>query len=70
MGQTGSVYKEPETEVDDSCHSWRVSSKWNRVQRGARGTARGARESAKGAKEARGNAPCIYATVMYVRKND
>ncbi len=67
MGQTGSVYKQPETKVDDSCHNWRVPSKWNRVQKGARGTARGARESAKGA---RGNAPCIYATVMYVRKND
>ncbi len=28
MGQIGSVYKQPETEVDDSCHSWRVPSKW------------------------------------------
>ncbi len=28
MGQVGSVYKQPETEVDDSCHSWRVPSKW------------------------------------------
>ncbi len=27
-GQMGSVYKQPETEVDDSCHSWRVPSKW------------------------------------------
>jgi hypothetical protein len=26
-GQMGSVYKQPETEVDDSCHSWRVPSK-------------------------------------------
>ncbi len=25
--QTGSVYKQPEREVDDSCHSWRVPSK-------------------------------------------
>jgi hypothetical protein len=28
VGQIGSVYKQPETEVDDSCHSWRVPSKW------------------------------------------
>ncbi len=27
VGQMGSVYKQPETEVDDSCHSWRVPSK-------------------------------------------
>ncbi len=26
-GQMGSVYKQPEREVDDSCHSWRVPSK-------------------------------------------
>jgi hypothetical protein len=26
-GQMGSVYKQPETEVDDSCYSWRVPSK-------------------------------------------
>jgi hypothetical protein len=31
----GSVYKQPETEVDDSYHSWRVPSKWKRGQRGA-----------------------------------
>ncbi len=40
-GQIGSVYKQPETEEDDSCHSWRVPSKWKGVQRGAKGTARG-----------------------------
>jgi hypothetical protein len=34
-GQIGSVYKQPETEVDDSYHSWRVPSKWKRVQREA-----------------------------------
>ncbi len=51
MGQTGSVYKQPETEVDDSCHNWRVPSKWKGVQRGAKGTARGAGESARGARE-------------------
>ncbi len=27
VGQTGSVYKQPEREVDDSCHNWRVPSK-------------------------------------------
>jgi hypothetical protein len=26
-GRMGSVYKQPETEVDNSCHSWRVPSK-------------------------------------------
>ncbi len=31
--QTGSVYKQPEREVDDSCHNWREPSKWR--QRGA-----------------------------------
>ncbi len=51
MGQIGSVYKQPETEVDDSCHSWRVPSKWKGVQRGAKGSARGARGSARGARE-------------------
>ncbi len=33
----GSVYKQPETEVDDSCHSWRVPSKWKGTQRGSKG---------------------------------
>ncbi len=33
----GSVYKQPETEEDDSCHSWRVPSKWKGVQGGAKG---------------------------------
>ena len=50
MGQIGSVYKQPETEVDDSCHNWRVPSKWKGVQRGAKGTARGARGIGKGSK--------------------
>ncbi len=61
VGQIGSVYKQPETEVDDSCHSWRVPSKWKGTQRGSKG------ESARGA---RGIAPCIYATVLYVPRND
>ncbi len=61
MGQTGSVYKQPETEVDDSCHSWRVPSKWEGTQRGSK------RELARGA---RGIAPCIYVAVLYVPRND
>jgi hypothetical protein len=58
-GQIGSVYKQPETEVDDSCHSWRVPSKWKGTQRGGKG------EPARGA---RGVAPCIYVTVLYVQR--
>ncbi len=54
VGQIGSVYKQAVTEVDDSCHSWRVPSKWKGTQRG------GKRESARGARGARGSAPCIY----------
>jgi hypothetical protein len=54
----GSVYKQPETEVDDSCHNWRVPSKWKEYK-GEQG------ELARGAKE---NAPCIYVIVMYARK--
>ncbi len=26
-GQRGAVYRQPGTEVDDSCHNWRVPSK-------------------------------------------
>ncbi len=33
--QTGSVYKQPEREVDNSCHNWREPSKWKGTQRGA-----------------------------------
>ena len=58
MGQTGSVYKQPEREVDDSCHNWREPSKWKGTQRGDKG------ELAKGARGARGTAPCIYVTVL------
>jgi hypothetical protein len=54
VGQIGSVYKQPETEVDDSCHSWRMPSKW-------KGTQRGGKEEL-----ARGIAPCIYVTVLYL----
>ncbi len=67
MGQTGSVYKQPETEEDDSCHSWRVPSKWKGVQGGAKGTARVAGGIGRGARE---NAPCIYVTIMCMQKNN
>jgi hypothetical protein len=56
----GSVYKQPEREVDDSCHNWREPSKWRGTQRGDKG------ELARGARGAKGIAPCIYVTVMYV----
>jgi hypothetical protein len=45
--------------VDDSCHSWRVPSKW----KGYRG------EQGELARGARGSAPCTYVIVVYVRKN-
>ncbi len=60
-GQIGSVYKQPETEVDDSCHNWRVPSKW----KGYKGEQGGISKGSKGK-----NAPCIYVTVLYVQKND
>ncbi len=59
MGQIGSVYKQPETEVDDSCHNWRVPIKWKGTQRGGKG------ELARGA---RGIAPSMYVTVSYVQE--
>ncbi len=43
--QTGSVYKQPEREVDNSCHNWREPSKWNRGTKGRQG---GARKGSKG----------------------
>ena len=51
-GQMGSVYKQPEREVDDSCHNWREPSKWKGTQRGRKG------ELTRGDKS-KGNAPCI-----------
>jgi hypothetical protein len=41
VGQIGSVYKQPEKREDDSCHSWRVPSKWKGVQRGVKGGQQG-----------------------------
>jgi hypothetical protein len=61
----GSVYKQPETEVDDSCHSWRVPSKW----KGTKGKQK-AKGDRQGERKARGTAPCIYVTVLYVQWND
>jgi hypothetical protein len=45
--QVGSVYKQPEREVDDSCHNWREPSKWSEdakgIQRGDKGEPRGSK---------------------------
>ncbi len=54
--QMGSVYKQPEREVDGSYHNWRVPSKWKGTQRGGKGEL------------ARGIAPCIYVTVVCVQR--
>ncbi len=43
MGQIGSVYKQPEKREDDSCHSWRVPSKWKGVQKGVKGDGEGSK---------------------------
>jgi hypothetical protein len=43
--QRGSVYKQPEREVDDSCHNWREPSKWNGDTKGRQ---RGASKGSKG----------------------
>jgi hypothetical protein len=65
VGQIGSVYKQPETEVDDSCHSWREPSKW----KGSKGKpARGAKGIGKGSKGK--CAMYIYVNVMHMQKND
>jgi hypothetical protein len=56
----GSVYKQPEREVDDSCHNWREPSKRKGTQRGDKG------ELARGARGAEEIAPCIYVIVTYV----
>jgi hypothetical protein len=41
-GANGVSLQQPETEVDDSCHSWRVPSKWKGTQKGSeKGTSKG-----------------------------
>ncbi len=59
MGQVGSVYKQPETEEDNSCHSWRVPSKWKRGTKGSKGNRKG---------KAKETAPCIYVNAMCVKE--
>ncbi len=56
--QTGSVYKQPEREMNDSCHNWREPSKWKRDTKGRQ---RGASRGSKGSK---GNC------AMYICKRD
>jgi hypothetical protein len=65
-GQIGSVYKQPETEEDDSCHSWRVPSKWKGDTRGTSKGSKGKQQGEQGelARGARENAPCVYVTIM------
>ncbi len=71
VGQIGSVYKQPETEEDDSCHSWRVPSKWKGVQREVKGNSKGSKGS-KGKLRGgvKGIAPCIYVNVMCMWENN
>jgi hypothetical protein len=59
----GSVYKQPETEVDDP-----VTAGGCQVSR--RGHKEGAKGSQQGERKARGIAPCIYVIVLYVQQND
>ncbi len=59
VGQTGSVYKQPEREVDDSCHNWR-----GQVSRGGcKGNTKGYKGTKARGRKANGNAPCIYVIV-------
>ena len=63
-GQKGTVYEQPGTEVDDSCHSWRVPSKWKGVQRGVKEGRQG--EQGETGKRVKETTPCIYVTVTCV----
>ncbi len=65
MGQIGSVYEQPEKEEDDSCHSWRVPSKWKGVQRGVKEKRQG--EQGEIGRRAKETTPCIYATITCVQ---
>jgi hypothetical protein len=55
----GSVYKQPETEVDDSCHSWRVPVS----KRGHKGRQRGANKGEKKSGELRH----VYMYLCHIR---
>ncbi len=45
--RVGSVYKQPEREVDDSCHNWREPSKWSGDTKGRQ---KGSKREPKGSK--------------------
>jgi hypothetical protein len=64
VGQIGSVYKQPEREEDNSCHSWRAPSKWKGVQRGVKEGRQG--EQGETWKRVRETTPCIYVIVTCV----
>ncbi len=57
--QTGSVYRQPETEVDKSRHIWREPSKW-------KGTQRGASKGCNGSKGNQGECAMYIRNAMYV----
>jgi hypothetical protein len=60
----GSVYKQPETEVDDSCHKLGEFQVSRRGTKGKKGEERG---FGKGRLKAKGNAPCIvYVVIMFM----
>ncbi len=58
--QVGSVYKQPEREVDDPVTTGGSQVSGAGIQRGFKGETKGNQ------KGARGSAPCIYVDVMYV----
>ncbi len=62
--QMGSVYKQPEREVDDSCHNWRVPSKWKGTQRGGKG------ELSKGSKGSKGSCAMYICNCGMCAKSD
>ncbi len=66
-GQIGSVYKQPETEEDDSCHSWRVPSKWKGGTKGSKRKQQGEQgETERGSK--RNRAMYICKCNVYVKE--
>ena len=60
----GSVYKQPEREVDDSYHNWRVPSKWKGTQRGGKG------ELSKGSKGSKRNCAMYICNCGMCTKSD